>query len=267
MVRTLILGLLFPLAASRSPLPGQEGGWKTEGYGYFVEFKADSLFFHEITAVSCVPSYTATRVESPAGAQAAYRVVQAPVTFVILPAEGGRLRLHRNGAASDMIIARAPRPEVCNRPTPDTPPMNFEVFAATWAEQYGFFDLKRADWKATVAANRPRITSASPPESLFAVLSDMIRPLDDAHTFIMGPQVGRFGGMRRTANSLERADFPKAYALTEKFLSRPVHKFCNGQLEFSMLGADIGYLRLRSFSGYAAGGSTSARNPAACRAC
>ena len=82
----------------------------------------------------------------------------------------------------------------------------------------------------------------------------MIEPLHDAHTFIGAGQIGRFGGLRRTANILERADFPKAYALTEKFLSQPVHKFCNGQLEFSMLGEDIGYLRLRSFSGYHADG-------------
>ena len=82
----------------------------------------------------------------------------------------------------------------------------------------------------------------------------MIEPLHDAHTFIGAGKVGRFGGAPEAANLLERADRPKAYALTEKFLSQPVHKFCNGQLEFSMLGDDIGYLRLRSFSGYHADG-------------
>jgi hypothetical protein len=253
MKRKLLVALaLFPLTSHVSPLTAQEGGWQTEGYGYYLEFRNDSLYFNEVTSVSCIPSYRAPKVEAPAGAQAAYRV--SGETFLILPADGGRLRLHVNGAASDMIIRPGPRPETCNRPTPDTPEMNFEVFAATWAEQYGFFDLKKADWKAVVAAHRPRITSASPPESLFAVLSSMIEPLHDAHTFIGAGKVGRFGGARKTVHSLERTDLPTAYALTEKFLSQPVHKFCNGKLEFSMLAEDIGYLRLRSFSGYHAEG-------------
>ena len=247
--------VLFSRLASRDArLLAQQGGWKTEGYGYYVEFRSDSLFFHEVTAVSCIPSYKATRVPAPAGAQAAYKLTQAPITFILLPTDGARVRLHMNGAASDIIMAPATRPDACNRQVPDTPPMNFDVFAANWAEQYGFFDLKGADWKAIVAANRPRITASSPPESLLAVLSGMIEPFHDAHTYIIAGQTGRFGGMRRTANSLERADFPRAYALTEKFLKAPVHKFCNGQVEFSTLDDDIGYLRLRSFSGYAAGG-------------
>jgi len=242
------------LTAGDSRLAAQEGSWQSEGYGYYLEFRNDSLRFHEVTAVSCIPTSRAKKVDAPTGAQAAYRLLDAPVTFLILPTEGGRLRLHMNGAASDIVIRRGQRPAACDRTTPDTPTTNFDVFATTWAEQYGFFDLKGADWKAIVAANRPRITGSSPPESLFAVLSGMIEPLHDAHTFIRAGTVGRFGGARKTANSLERADFAKAYALTEQYLTLPVHKFCNGQLEFSMLADDIGYLRLRSFSGYHAGG-------------
>jgi len=242
------------LATRDARLAAQQGSWQTEGYGYYLEFRSDSLFFHEVTSVSCIPSYQATKVEAPAGSQASYRLTQSPLTFVLFPAAGGRFRLHMNGAASDMVIRPARRPELCDKPTPDTPPMNFEVFAANWAEQYGFFDLKGVDWKAIVAANRPRITASSPPESLFAVLSGMIEPLHDAHTFIGAGNVGRFGGARTTANFLDRADRPAAFALTEKYLAGPVHKFCNGQLEFAMLGDDIGYLRLRSFSGYATGG-------------
>ncbi len=251
---TILFAVGALLATRDSRLAAQEGSWRSEGYGYYLEFRNDSLLFHEVTAVSCIPTSRARKVDAPAGAQAAYRLVDAPLTFLILPTDGGRLRLHMNGAASDVIIRRGQRPALCDRPTPDTPPANFDVFATTWAEQYGFFDLKGADWKAIVAANRPRITQSSPPESLLAVLSGMIEPLHDAHTFIGAGKVGRFGGARKTPNSLERADFAKAYALTEKYLTLPVHKFCNGQLEFSMLADDIGYLRLRSFSGYHAGG-------------
>jgi len=245
-----VVVLLLPLTSHVSRLTAQQGSWQSEGYGYYLEFRNDSLLFHEVTAVSCIPTSRGTKVDAPAGALSAYRLTESPVTFIILPTDGGRLRLHMNGAASDIVIRPGQRPALCNRTTPDSPTSNFDVFAATWAEQYGFFDLKRADWKAIVAANRPRITDTSPPESLLAVFSGMIEPLHDAHTFISAGSVGRFGGARKSANSLERADFDKAYALAEKYVKQPLHKFCNGRLEFSMLADDIGYLRIRGFFGY-----------------
>jgi C-terminal processing protease CtpA/Prc len=43
--------------------------------------------------------------------------------------------------------------------------------------------------------------------------------------------------------------------MVAKHLSGPLRSFCEGQLEFGMLQPDVGYLRLRSFSGYHADGS------------
>jgi hypothetical protein len=77
-----------------------------------------------------------------------------------------------------MIIHRIDRkPAPCDAPTPDTPRSNFDVFAQTWAEQYGFFREKNVDWAAVVAANRPRVTDTTTPEQLFDIISGMISPL------------------------------------------------------------------------------------------
>ena len=77
----------------------------------------------------------------------------APVIFEIKPGRSAaEARVHLGFAASDMIIHRIDRkPATCDSPTPDTPISNFDVFAQTWAEQYGFFKEKKVDWAAVIA--------------------------------------------------------------------------------------------------------------------
>src|SRR5215467_7941914 len=165
------LAYLTALVAVPHAASAQNHLWTSEGYGYLFDASADSLRAFEVTSISCIASFTAAAVSAPAGATAAYRFVGAPVTVLLLPDKtSGGMRFHMNGAASDVILRRAAeKPAVCTRPTPNTPTSNFDVFARTWAEQYGFFDLKHVDWSAIVAANRAKVSDSTPPAQLFAV--------------------------------------------------------------------------------------------------
>ena len=235
-----------------------DGVWATEGYGYVLEIGGGTLETFEVTRVSCIPAYSARSSEAPAGALGAFTLPDAPVTLVILPDTAPtRARVHVAYAASDMIIRRIDRkPAVCDQATADTPIANFDVFAATWAEHYPFFAEKNVDWPATVAANRPKVTAATTPDQLFTILAGMISPLQDAHTNISATSIKKsYGGVRRTASFLDRTARDQGYALVTSHLTGTLQTFCEGQLEFGMLGADIGYLRIRSFNGYAKGGS------------
>jgi hypothetical protein len=151
-------------------------------------------------------------------------------------------------------IAR--KPSSCDSETPNTPISNFDVFAQTWAEQYGFFREHNVDWSAVVAENRRRVTMSTTPEELFEILSGMIAPLEDAHSSISARSINkRFGGVRRTPSFLGTPDDrTAAYALVTPYLTGPLRQFCEGQVEFGMIGSDIGYLRIRSFGRYAADG-------------
>jgi len=245
-------------AAIPSVAAAQSGLWTSEGYGFLFDASRDTLRAFEVTSISCIPSFTASAVPAPAGAAAAYRFVGAPVTVLLLPdTKPGAMRFHMNGAASDVILRPASqKPAVCDRPTPNTPTSNFDVFAKTWAEHYGFFDLKHADWAAVVAANRAKVSDTTSPAQLFSVLQGMIEPLHDAHTYIGGADPSlRFSGSRAGDDRVPRDQWPRAFATAEKYLMGPLHKFCEGQLEFGMLTPDIGYLRIRSFGRYAADGS------------
>jgi len=236
------------------------GLWQTEGYGLVFDVRPDSVIGYEVTKVSCIPTTRAvTSPTPPAGSLGAFSEPGTPVTWVILPGKKpSDARVHLAYAASDMIVHRIDRkPAVCDAPTPDTPRSNFDVFAQTWAEQYGFFREKKVDWAPVVAANRARVTDATTPEQLFDIISGMISPLQDAHSFIGAQAIKKsFGGVRKTPSFLAtRAARDSGYALVSAYLTSPLRRFCEGRVEFGMLGPDVGYLRIRGFSGYTKDGA------------
>jgi hypothetical protein len=235
------------------------GLWQTEGYGLVFDVRRDSVIGYEVTKVSCIATTRAVTKAPPAGGLAAFGEAGTPVTFVILPGKTAKdARVHLAYAASDMIVHRIDRkPTTCDAPTPNTPLSNFDVFAQTWAEQYGFFREKKTDWAAVVAANRPRVTDATTPEQLFDIISGMISPLQDAHSYIGAQAIKKsFGGARKTPSFLEtRPARDSGYALVTPYLTKPLQRFCEGRVEFGMLGPDVGYLRIRGFSGYTKDGA------------
>jgi C-terminal processing protease CtpA/Prc len=143
---------------------------------------------------------------------------------------------------------------VCAAPTANTPLTTFDVFAQTWAEQYGFFDLKHADWRATTSRQRQRVTDGTTPRELFGILREMIAPFEDAHTSIRAEDLGEsWSGTRKSPTWLERGERPRAFEVTEqKYLRGPLRSWCNGQIQFGHLDSGVAYLRLKSFSGYGA---------------
>ena len=239
------------LAVEAQPL---DGSWSSEGYGLYFDVSGRTLKAFEVTAISCLPSFTAQRSAAENSADVVFNVVGRPTTYVFR--SGGspdRRLLHMNGAASDIVIRRRRgAPAACSTPTPDTAMANFDVFARTWAEQYGFFDVKKADWPAVVAAHRPAVTDRTTPTELFQTLREMIEPFEDAHTSISANNIDRvFSGSRRSANWLDRADRPRAFEIVEqKYLRMPLRSWCNGQLQYGRLDGGVAYLRIRSFSGY-----------------
>lgn len=243
------------LSAGPAPLAAQslDGHWRTEGHGLHFEVTGSTLKAYELTATSCLPSFTAERVHNATGQDVAFKVVDSPATYIFRSGVSGRGLVHRNGSASDMVVHRLGAPPAqCNEPIPDTPLTNFDVFARTWAEQYGFFDLKNADWKAITARNRPRVSDRTTPQELFRILREMIEPFEDAHTSIRAAAIGEtWSGTRKTPTWLERPDRERARAITErKYVRGPLRSWCNEQVQYGRLDSGVAYVRLKSFSNY-----------------
>jgi hypothetical protein len=254
-IRAAIATILF--TAASAPLAGQslDGAWRSEGYGLYFDVSGSTLKAFELTAVSCLPSFTAERSSAAAAAgEITFKVVGQAATYIFRSGGSSDRRLvHRNGAASDIVIRRiASAPAQCARPIADTPLNNFDVFAHTWAEQYGFFDLRKADWRAITARYKSRVSDRTTPRELFQVLRDMIEPFDDAHTRVQAEAIGAtWRGARKNANWLEPADRTRAFEITEqKYVRGPLRSWCNGQVQYGRLDSGVGYVRIKSFSNF-----------------
>ncbi len=244
-----MLPILIPLLASAASL---DGYWLSDGYGLFLDAKGDTLRTYEITRVSCIPSHTLTR-----RAEDQFAAGNSDPIFVTPGPEADTFWFHSPGAASNILVRRtAKRPAVCEKPTPDDPVTNFEVFWNTFAEQHGFLKHRGVDWAATYKAFRPRVTPATTPEQLFEIFSAMIEPLHDAHTYIGAGSIHRsFHGKKPGTLTLTPDDRKKTIEILEqRYLEAPLRSWCNQHVRYARLKANAGYLRIDAFAGYTPGG-------------
>ena len=267
-VWALVVGTVVPGAISSAQ--SLEGVWRSQGYGMVIEINGPALQSYEVTATTCVPGLSARMdSETSADRDATFRSPDGGVYYVRAGGKSDHKRLHIEGSASDIRIDRLPDlPAVCLRPTPNTPPANFEVFTRTWAENYISFELKHADWAKIVEENRAKITAQTTPAELFGILEGMIKPFGDAHTRISAPALKRdFGGIRPGTDRVLKGGMGEFHAhgmkalmaVTEKaYLRGPLRDFCNGQIQYGHIDEGTGYLRIVSFSGYSTQGGFSA---------
>lgn len=96
------------------------------------------------------------------------------------------------------------------------------------------------------------MTATTAPEQLFRILSDMIDPLHDAHTFINAKSIQqRFHGYRPAADPMQKKSAARITEIIEtKYVRGALRDFCKKQLQSGMLDSSVGYLRIHSFSGY-----------------
>ena len=263
---------LLPSSASARTQRATEsldGLWLTDGYGELIEVQGDSLRAYEITTLSCIPSAKATR-----------RTEASTVHEIVFAGEDGTLRifpgsspdtrwLHEDGSVSNILLRRTgSRPQLCDQPPADTALANYQVFWETFSEHYPFFALRQMDWLAVDKKVRPKVTAETNAEELFRILSEMIKPLHDAHTSIRAKSIQRrFHGYRPAADPMQKKNAARITEIIEtKYVSEGLRDFCNKQLQFGLLRSSqkvsasdsrdnprtgaIGYLRIHSFDAY-----------------
>jgi hypothetical protein len=245
------------LLAMQPPVRAEalDGVWRSEGYGLLLEVDSKRLRAFETTAISCIPTWTAVRVEAKeAAVEAVFQFEGAPLKIYVWAGPGPDSRYFGSrGAASRWLCHRLPqRPDLTRKPA-DTPLANFDVFWTTFAEHYPFFELRGVDWKAVRAKSRPKVTAETKPEELFAILKEMIEPLHDAHTFLGARSISKqFHGERPDPQHLGPKDFERASEIIKKYIRGELHSACNGKLSFGLLEDSVGYLRISGFGRYTA---------------
>jgi len=227
-----------------------DGWWVSDGYGILLEIHGDEIKASEITAVSCLPSWTAKQRKKT--------LEDAEAVFVTSPANGeilvqpGTSADHKfvqyDWAASRVGFRRiAKPPAVCDKPTPNTPLSNFDIFWTTFDEHYPFFALHGVDWRELRDKYRPRITDQTSPNELFNIFKAMVEPLQDAHISIQGAGQ-RFNGRRKGTERLTDGTAQKIKETIEKnYVHDKLKSWCGGQVDYGQLPGSIGYLRITAF--------------------
>lgn len=70
---------------------------------------------------------------------------------------------------------------IAQHPVDKDPIVNFRAFWQSYQDSYATFDMKQVDWQQQYIRYAPMVDSTTSPERLFSILSEMIRPLQDAH--------------------------------------------------------------------------------------
>ncbi|MEU6387750.1 S41 family peptidase [Streptomyces sp. NPDC046939] len=235
------------VAAGRPAAAGAEGVWRVNGYGAVLSVTGGRLREYQTSEAGCVPGDTARRTGPGAytdGEGAVYRLTARA-------GSGGTLRI--DGSPGHRELRRlAALPRECAHKLPADPVTSFDVFWQSFEENYPFFAAKGVDWHAVRDTYRPRITSRTTRDELFAVFSEMVAPLYDAHVAVIDGD--RYFAQVRpgtTAPSAELDAKVKKYVVRRDLGGRPLREYASGRVSYADLPGGQGYLRISGFAGYA----------------
>ncbi|WP_405167336.1 S41 family peptidase [Nocardia sp. NBC_01499] len=228
------------------------GFWQVDDYGSVLAVHADTLETYQLTALSCLKDETATRSARPGG-----YVTKGKDVLTLRPGDQpDRGTLHIDGSPGDRTLRRLPAlPASC---TGSPEPTAFDVFWQTFQENYPFFAAKGIDWQQVRDRFHDHAALAEQhgdDAELFAVLRDMVAPLNDAHVVVSAGDSGFFGAGRpgTVVPGPQLDQQVKEFVQRRDLQQHPLTEFANGRIGYADLpGQDYGYLRLSSFSGYTA---------------
>jgi Peptidase family S41/Tricorn protease C1 domain len=238
--------------------------FRSDGYGLAIRLSGRSMEVFQRTRDSCRKVAVAQR-RGDARRESLY-LIDRSRSLPVLDVDSGRMFLRRangtrrigltvEGAVSEIRFRRsAGLPAAC-RPRPSRSFRSvLDVFTQTFREHYPFFDLHNVDWTEATRRARSRVTRATTQRQLFTILRRLMAPLDDAHTWLESERGHLyFEGKRPDPQPLDGRDFRRVRRIVASYLVSQPRRFANRQISFAMLPGELGYLRVSSFSGYAAG--------------
>lgn len=248
-----------PLFEQGMPVKEATGVWRSRGYGWILSLGQDGVQLYHESRAGCSRDPRTDQFRD----QFAYR----------LPSKGrNQLVAVTYPGENRYVFDRLARlPNACAQ-TDWTPQRLFDHFAASYGEQYAFFPARRMDWEARVRKHRPLIDSSTSPRVLFAVFSDMLDGLEDAHVgmnAILSGEATRFRtGRGRTFQRLyeiaeaKRAPIEEVRGAWVSDYERGIHdtilagrgkRSPDGRLVWGHAAPDVGYLHISAVEGFAPG--------------
>ncbi|MFH9726356.1 S41 family peptidase [Streptomyces sp. NPDC017254] len=240
-------------SAAAAHQPTTDGTWRMDGYGTVLSIRNGTFQEYQTTAVSCLKGDSARRT-----GPGTYTTPDGTVRTVRPQGGLDSASLRVDGSVGDRSLRRIPElPDACKRPAPKGPLAAFDVFWQSYEENYPFFAAKGVDWHAVRDHYRPEVHAKTTRDELYAVFSEMVRPLQDAHVAVQdGDRV--FAQVRPgTVLPTEKLDTKVKNFIVARDLkdARNLQDFANGRITYADLPGGQGYVRISGFGGYAGAGA------------
>lgn len=230
--------------------PFLEGSWLSAETGYLVDIRGATVRLYDTAPSGLVPFFEGrldgdgARLTGPIGMPAIdARLALEGDSLSIIHSGTQRFSFERLGSEARDAIGLAPSRD---------PAASFEALAAGFSEHYAFFGERGVDWASRVEALGPRAAAATSDEALFALLSELLSPFDDAHINLYGPLGAAFEPARPVPWIGSSQLFVNA--IKANYLAGPPSKAAGGNLAYGRLKAGPAYLCLLGMEGYATGG-------------
>lgn len=230
------IGTLIALVALTWPvfMPDRNarGLWATQGYGLVFDIGRFGIDIYEVNSATCL-----TYLTGPAHSLALRMLADAAFR-----ASDGVLTINVQGTVNPIIATPiAALPTHCGTTAqPGTPRENFDAMWTVMNENYAFFDLHGVDWTARYDQFARQFTDDLDDAATFDLMTQVLAPLDDGHTYIIAPALSRgFSPATYVDWAEDRTAFlevPRARGLTS---------VANTGLEYGVLEGNTGYVLIR----------------------
>jgi hypothetical protein len=230
-----------------------DGFWQSDGYGLLLEIHGRRLDAFQITAISCLHGWSATRLPVATDRNEIAFRMEGPNSLRVLVTPDGLpswkcFRIPESAASTTRFRRLDRPPEVFSRKVGNAPLTNFDIFWTTFAEQYPFFAIRGVDWNRTKTVFRSRITSETTRSELFRIFRGMIAPLHDGHISLQAKGLPSFNGRRQDPHPLTASDFRRAAEIIEtKYVRGGLRWMCNQRVGYGSLSDSIAYIRIVGF--------------------
>ncbi|WP_439637438.1 S41 family peptidase [Oceanicaulis sp.] len=169
-----------PIFAEDGALDGRaEGVWHSREKGWILDINATGITRWQDTPAGCYAS-PAPDESTPMMGQVEYQLFRPS-------RDGQSIRLnYLPGDASASFERLDALPQSCGSEDLATETAIFDVFTSVMARHYSFFDARGVDWDAQIAAAHPHVQDGMGEAALWDVLADLLEPLQDSHTKLIG---------------------------------------------------------------------------------
>jgi carboxyl-terminal processing protease len=230
-----------------------DGVWRSRGYGWVWSIEDGRVNAYEESGDFCM--------KSPR------RAFDVDRSDTQLDSDGAVFRLLDEDDQYRYIfdkIESVPSPCLA---TPNSDPISvFDAAVKTLDAHYAFFGQRSIDWSQAVETARATVTSKTSDLSLFRTISRLLSGFRDSHVSLEGT-VGddeieyepaaqmasrRAAASKPSASPDAAGDWPGYWnpAVVEELLGDTAETALDGEMTYGLIDGDIGYLSIKSMSGY-----------------